>query len=170
MSTRVGAALLIVGGLLGVLQVLALLFVPQLLSGPALVLAVGFLTSPLLIAIGCIILSTSYRGRGRLGFLIAGAFGVLLVAMNASQMALASPFGPAPSQLATVLSWAATLAGAALLLSDQTLGGPARWAFAIPGGCTLLLVFRRVLSPLGAEHSFSPPWGTSLRDTFSRAR
>lgn len=153
---RVGAALLIVGGLADVPQVLAVQFAPQLLSGPELAVAVGFLTSPLLIAIGCIVLSTSYRGRGRLGFLIAGAFSVLLVAVNASQMALASPFGPAPSQLATVLSWAATLAGAALLLSDHTLSGPARWAFAIPGGCILLLVLGVFFLPWGGTFILPP--------------
>lgn len=143
---RLGATLLIVGGLAGLLQGLWLL-APGVLPWPDLVTGVVLLIPIILIAIACIVLSTSYRGRGRLGLLIAGAFGLLVVAVSASQTVLAYPFGPAPAFMAVGLSWIATLAAAGLLLSDRTMSGPARWAFAIPAACTLLQILNIYVLP-----------------------
>lgn len=139
--------LLVAGGLSDVARFLLPPAIAPAFADPRLVMIAVNLTPPLVIAIGCFVLSTSYRGRGRLGLLIAGVFGALLVAINAIQIVTGSPFGPAPSQLAWVSSHAATLAGAALLLSDRTLSGPPRWAFAIPAGCTLVFVAGMFVTP-----------------------
>lgn len=145
---RVGAMVVITGGIADIVRILLTQFAFPLVAASPVIVAVVHLTPTLLTAVGAVAVGMSYRARGRLAFLIAGSFGLLLVAVNAAQISLGSPLGPAPSQFAIAANVAATIAGAALLLTDRSVHTPERWALALPAGCTLLAVLSMALLPL----------------------
>ncbi|MFT4051911.1 MAG: hypothetical protein QM677_06630 [Microbacterium sp.] len=146
-SRGIGVALVVTGGALEIARiVITQLVLPSIAASP-LIVALVSLTPSLLIAIGAMVVGTSYRARGRLGFMIAGASGMLFVAVNGIQILLDSPLGPAPSLLASALAFAATGAGAALLLADRTVRTPDRWALAIPAGCMVLFALCIIIVP-----------------------
>jgi hypothetical protein len=91
-----------------------------------------------IIGVGLVATGISYWGRGRVALIVAGLLGLAVVVVNIVQIAAHSPLGPAPSQLAYLISYAAVVAAALLLLSDRTQRGSARWAIAIPAGCIVL--------------------------------
>jgi hypothetical protein len=150
-ARRTGALLLLVGGLLGVVLPLAGAFaisfspsIPELITG-------GLTSLPSAsIGAGLIAIGVSSLGRGRFALIVAGALYLATVAVNIVQMATDSPFGPLPSQLATLVSFAAVVVAAALLLSNDSLRGPARWAMAIPAAGIVLFFVGVYLPLLGA--------------------
>ncbi len=89
---------------------------------------------------GLVATGFSYRGRGRVALIVAGLLELAVVVVNIVQIATHSPLGPGPSELAYLISIAAVVVAAVLLLSDRTLHGSARWAIAIPAGCIVLFV------------------------------
>lgn len=144
---RWGAIAVIVGGALEVFRVVLTQFVFPSIAAPRVTATVVALAPTLLIAVGLLAVGLSYNARGRLAFLIAAIFGLLLVAVNAAQILLASPLGPAPSQLAIALHGASTAAAAVILLSDRSVLTPDRWSLTLPAGCMLLVVLGMSLLP-----------------------
>lgn len=147
---RWGTIAVIVGGVLEVLRVVLTQLVFPSTASPRVTAAVVALAPTLLIAVGLLVVGLSYHARERPAFLIAAIFGLLLVAVNAAQIILGSPWGPAPSQLAIALHGASPAAGAVMLLSDRSVLTPDRWSLALPAGCMLLAVLGMSLLPWSA--------------------
>ncbi len=139
---RVGALLILVGGLLEAVRLLV--FVSVSLPMPVAVYAVPSIC----IGGGLILLGVSIRGRGRPPLLAAGVLNLATVVVNAIQVAAHSPLGPGPSQLAEFAKFAAVVVAATLLLSDSSLRGPARWAISLPAACIVLFLVGLFLPPL----------------------
>jgi len=138
LAQRIGAVLLLLGGLLEAARLIVFTLVspvwPVLASiavneGPSTCIGAG------LVAVG-----VSIQGRGRLPLLIAGVLYLASVAVNIVQTVTLSPFGPGPSFLAWGTTFVAVVVAAAVLLSDRALRGPARWSIAIPAAGILLLI------------------------------
>lgn len=139
LDRRAGALLLLIGGATEAARLIVFSgFAAVVLPGPA---ATALNVAPsAVIGAGLVATGFSFRGRARGALIVAGFVGLAVVVVNVVQIATRSPLGPGPSQLASLLGFAAVVAAAALLLSDRTQRGPARWAIAIPAGCIILFV------------------------------
>ena len=150
-ARRTGALLLLVGGLLGAVLPLAGAFAisfPPSIPEPV---TAGLTSLPsACIGAGLVTIGVSALGRGRIALIVAGALYLATVAVNIVQSATDSPFGPLPSQLATFVSFAAVVVAAVLLLSNDALRGPARWALAIPAAGIVLFLLGVYVPLLGA--------------------
>ena len=145
---RIGAVLLLVGGLLETARLIVFTLVSPV--WPVLASIVVNLGPLACIGAGLIAVGISIRGRGRPALLIAGILYLVLVAEIGVQMATRSSFGPGPSFLAGGAALIAVMVAAALLLSDRALRGPARWALAIPAAGIVLLILGVFVPPLGS--------------------
>jgi hypothetical protein len=143
----VGALLLLVGGTLDVARLV--LFTLVSVPSPEFVTMSVYAVPSTCIGAGLIAIGVAIRGRGRLPLIAAGVLNLVAVVVNIVQIATHSPLGPAPSQLAVVVALTADVVAGALLLSNASLRGPARWAIAIPAGCVLLLLVSLFVPVLG---------------------
>lgn len=148
LARRIGAVLLLVGGVLEAARLIVFTIVspawPALASiavneGPSMCIGAG------LVAVGVWI-----RGRGRLPLLIAGVLYLVLVAVDIVQTVTFAPSGPGPSFLAGAAAFLTVVVAAAVLLSDRRLRGPARWALAIPAAGFVLLIVGVYAPALGS--------------------
>jgi hypothetical protein len=147
LDRRLGALLILVGGLLDAARLLVFIgFVSADLGTPASI-AVYAIPS-ICVGVGLILIGISIRGRGRPPLVVAGILNLAVVVVNVIQIAWHSPLGPGPSGLAELVYLASVLVAAALLLSDSSLHGPARWAIAIPAACIVLFLVSIVFLPL----------------------
>lgn len=161
-SGRVGALLLLLGGLVpGFLGLLGLAGVPLELPPPVgLVVEFGPLVC---IGAGLIAVGLSLRGRGRPSLMIAGVLYLASVAAGIVQTATGAPFGSDPTFLVYYAAFASIPVAAALLLSDRTLRGPARWAIAIPAGCIVLMLVQSYAPVLrGVPLYLMPSFGFAI--------
>jgi uncharacterized membrane protein len=137
LDRRIGALLLLIGGVMDLARLIIFTGFVSVASAEAATIAVNVIPSAI-ISVGLVATGFSYWGRGRVALIVAGLLGLAVVVVNSVQVAAHSPFGPAPSALAYLISFAAVIVAAVLLLSDRTQRGSARWAIAIPAGCIVL--------------------------------
>ncbi|MFT4280023.1 hypothetical protein [Microbacterium sp.] len=149
-----GGILLIVGGIADTAQMVVGRFVSTPASPAVIVLiTVG---PTFLIAVGVLLLAPAVAGRARLGFVVAGVGALLLAVVNTVQIAAGSPLGPAPSQLASLLSLAALTAGAALVFWSDSTGDPLRWTLALPAIAAVLVLVSLFVFPWDGAHLLVP--------------
>lgn len=146
-ARRLGSLLLLVGGLLEAARLLVFGLVSVSLPEP--VSTWVYVVPATCIGAGLIAIGVSIRGRGRVPLMIAGVLNLATVVVNIVQIATGSPLGPGPSQLAFLVSLAAVVVAAALLLSNPSPHGPARWAIAIPAAGIVLFFVGVYVPPLG---------------------
>ena len=139
LDLRIGALLLLAGGVMEAARLIILSgFESVALPAPA-TIAMNVIPSAI-IGGGLVATGLSFSGRGRVALIVAGLLQLGVVVVNTVQIATNSPLGPGPSELAYLVSIAAVVVAAVLLLSDRTLQGSGRWAIAIPAGCIVLFI------------------------------
>lgn len=159
---RLGAATLVAGGLLETTRLIVLSFISPVL--PQVVGALIYAVPSICLGVGLIVLGSSSPRRGRIALAIAGGLSLLTVAVNFIQIALRSPLGPAPSLLASFLTFVSILAAAAVLLIDRSLSGPPRWAIGVPAlAIAVLLITLYAPVPAAFDHAnVLPPLGFAV--------
>lgn len=144
---RIGALLILIGGVLDLARLMIFSgFAAIALPEPALT-AINVIPSAI-IGLGLIAMGSALPGRRPVALIVAGLLGLVLVVVNVAQITANSPLGPAPSELAYLVSFASVVVAGVLLLTDNSQRGRARWAIAIPAGCIVLFVLSLFTLPL----------------------
>jgi len=146
-SLRIGTALLVLGGIADFARGLSVQFTAPSTTDIPWLGTVLYAIPLLAIAVGCVAIGITFEGNSRLAFLLVGFSGTVVVVVNAAQMSLDSPFGPAPSFAAYGLNFVCMILGAVFLWADRDVPQPARWALVVPATCTLVVAVSLYVIP-----------------------
>lgn len=159
----IGGFLLILGGIADVTRVIAGSTISVPIAPP--LLAALTMGPALVVAAGCLVLASVFRGRARAGYALVAAGGAILAIVNITQIVATPVAGPIPSQIAYGLSLLLTVAGGALALLGRAENVTNQWALAIPAGAVLLVAVSVLAVPLpGVE--VMPPLGFAVAGAF----
>lgn len=157
---RLGAALLILGGLLeaGAFTVGTVVSLPgSTLPGASLVL--GYAVGSVCVGTGLIATGIALRGGGRTALVIAGVLALIMPVVNAAQSLTGAPLGPAPSQLTSFTFVVALVIAAVLVLSDSRQRSAVRWSIAVPATCFVIAGVTTYLPLPAVPGIIVLPWG-----------